>query len=103
MLKNTQNKVLNYLDLFLAHLSGGKKRRTPTHSSYLHTAILTGSMAVLLVVLLVLDEWSLTRTSFGIDVPLLIITLLLAAVLSVCAVRSIQLSACITDDEEKLR
>lgn len=87
MQKSTQNKALKSLDLFLAYLADGKKGE-PSRSGYLRTAVLCLLLTAALVVLLILDQRSRMQTSLGPDVPLTLVTLLLAAGLVLCSMRS---------------
>lgn len=92
-----RHKFLTYLDLFLAHLAGGKKGE-PHRGAYLRTAVLNLLLATVLVVLLILDQWCLLQTSLGPDIPLLLATLLLAAGMVLCAIRSLQIAGKMASD-----
>lgn len=88
MLKNTQNSFLNFLDSYLSHHANRKKGQS-TRSGYWHFAVFSGLVAVLLVVLLILAEWNQMHASLGLNLPLLITTLALAAWSATCFMRCI--------------
>ncbi|ARP50890.1 MULTISPECIES: hypothetical protein [Caproicibacterium] len=84
-----RDKFTRVLDLLVEHFAGGKAGQ-PNRTGFVRTAVLSLVLAAVLLVLLILDESSRLHTRFGLDIPLLVITLVLTAGLLLCAVRSIQ-------------
>lgn len=91
MPKNTENKLLHYFDLLLAHLAD-RKGGTPTASGYRRSAVCTLVLAALLLTLTVLDEWCLVQVRLQMDTLLLVSALVITILFAACGIRSLLLA-----------